>query len=258
MERLSNEEFKIIEPKQPETPVTIIQGIVDRRDKFTKSFWKNGGNFKSPLVQDLLELGEISRTDAVDLEFFTRLNKKEQMHYFNYIWSHYTSNLDAYSNICATLMQIFVKLRNDKIIIKDCIDMSKICAVPLKYKKDYNTMVQKVYNEKFLRKKNLTLAQNYIETFDKSYINEVDDILLDRKIVAKRAMKYGKRLDLYNIEMGSPQILFYKKALDVVNYSFPKNFEKDIKTFKKDIRSLRINLEREASKKEDTQSLVLY
>ena len=71
-------------------------------------------------------------------------------------------------------------------------------------------------------------------------------------------MKYGKRLDLYNIEMGSPQILFYKKALDVVNYSFPKNFEKDIKTFKKDIRSLRINLEREASKKEDTQSLVLY
>ena len=252
------EEYKIIEDKPRCKPLTLLESIVLRREKFTKNFWKNGGEFKSPMVQNLIELGEITRTDAVDLEFFSRLNQGEKMQYFNFICDKYTNCIADYSGTCAVLTSVFAELKNNKLLINSRIDMAGICAVPEKYRLNYEMMIQHIMNEKYLRQKYLHQAKTNLELLDKSYFEDIDNLVAYRKALAKETIKLGIRLDNYSMELGGGKYLFFNKALSVVSDSLPKKYEKEIKSYKKDIRKLNAKLAREENMSDESQKIVLY
>ena len=93
---------------------------------------------------------------------------------------------------------------------------------------------------------------------DKSYFEDIDNLVAYRKALAKETIKLGIRLDNYSMELGGGKYLFFNKALDVVSDAMPKKYEKEIKSYKKDIRKLNAKLAREENMSDESHKIVLY
>ena len=255
MEKLNKkDEFRIIENDNQSNNFvrkSPIELIIEKREKYYADMKKCKYKFKNKSVRDLFELGEISRVDAVDLDFCLNLSMEEKMHYLNYVLDNYMDAVMAYEKITSSLTRILVEMQTGFTLLKS----QKSCLGVLNIdEREFAKL-----SPKGLQK----LSRTKVEYGKKSVANLVEQIELElnnatiingmsfnleeamnlKNEIARDMMTQAKRLKYYGITISNDNSLIYLKTIRLLKASMPKEYISFAKTATKEMK----NLKREVS-----------